>query len=78
MPKAKPPAAPARSEMQLTVEVGDVKLTAADMKGIRNRITKAILGSVRETAAAQAAGKKKEPYVKILHVKSIPKPPVKQ
>ena len=79
MPKAKPPAAPTAPEVQFTVEVGGSDLTATDMKGIRNQITKAILESVMEASATRAAsGKKKGPYVKILHVKAIPKPPIKR
>lgn len=78
MPKAKPPAATAGSEVQFSVEIGDVDLSDADMKGIQNQITKAILGSVRQKSTAKSTAKKKEPYVKILFVKAIPKPPIKQ
>jgi hypothetical protein len=54
---------------QFVVDLGQVQLTDDEVEAVQNQITKVALEFARKKGAP--AAKRKEPYVRILHVKTI-------
>jgi hypothetical protein len=59
------------TSMQFTIDLGKARLTEEELSGLHHQITKSAVEAVRKSGV----GGKGEPYVKILHVKSVPNPP---
>jgi hypothetical protein len=67
----KPSPPPNESEgTQFIVDLGKVALTDDEVDAVQNQITKVALEFARNKEAPAAKRKPKEPYVKILHVKT--------
>jgi hypothetical protein len=67
MAKARPQSNEAEGT-QFVVDLGQIELTDEDVEGVQNEITRVALAFARQKNAP--AAKKKEPYVRILHVKT--------
>lgn len=55
---------------QFVVDLGQIELTDDEVDAVQNQITKVALEFARRKNAPAAKRKPKEPYVKILHVKT--------
>jgi len=58
------------NELQFSVNLSEIDLTDEEVNSLHNQITKLLVESLRKKPKP-----KPEPYVKVLHVKSIPNPP---
>ncbi len=56
---------------QFSVELGAHDLTDAEISSLGNKITQTVIDSVQSSKGDADRGKKKEPFIKIIHVKQI-------
>ena len=70
MAKARPLPTNEPEGTQFIVDLGQVELTDDEVDAVQNQITKVALEFARQKNAPAAKRKPKEPYVKILHVKT--------
>jgi hypothetical protein len=67
MAKPTPPAVGIEAS-QFSVDLSEIELTDEELTALQNQITRLVFDSVRNKVTA--AGRKKEPYVKIIYVRS--------
>jgi hypothetical protein len=60
---------PKNKGLQFTIDVGKVEFTDQEVSSLGNEIAKQALNALRKTGGGAVA---REPYVRILHVKSLP------
>jgi hypothetical protein len=69
---AKPPSPPSNETegTQFIVDLGQVELTDEEVDAVQNQITKVALEFALKNRASVTKAKPREPYVKVLHVKT--------
>jgi hypothetical protein len=56
---------------RFVVDLDNVDLTDQEVEAVQNQIARTALQVAQSKAGSGATGRKKEPYVKIIHVKTV-------